>query len=145
MESSIKLINGFTEQIISALHEPSKASWLVCFLEAAFFCTFPVSSSMCCTGWELRKSTISSMMCIFLLILMALWSLPSSRSQIHCFVINLRLLLRETFQTAIRKLLKRVIMGVAWFTCTDEEHVIHLMCCLDSMDSDLCVASVSFQ
>lgn len=37
MESSIKQINGFTEQIISALHDPSKASWLVFFLEAAFF------------------------------------------------------------------------------------------------------------
>lgn len=37
------------------------------------------SSSMFCTGWESRKSTISSMMCILFFTLMALWSLPSSR------------------------------------------------------------------
>lgn len=41
--------------------------------------TFSVSSSMRCTGWPSRKSTISSMMCILLLTLIAFWSRPSSR------------------------------------------------------------------
>lgn len=36
-------------------------------------------------------------------------------------------------------------MGVGWFTCANEEHMIHLICCLDLMDSNLCVSSVSFQ
>lgn len=106
MESSIKLINGFAEQIISALHEPSKANWLVFFLEAAFF--LYLSSIELDVLHRLGAAEKHHLFYdVHLLVDIngfvkspIIWKVNS--------LINLWL--RETFRPAMRKLLKRAII-----------------------------------
>lgn len=68
---------------------------------------------------------------------MALWSLPSSSfkwDDTDCY-----------WQTLHENIWLCLIMGIEGFTCADEEHIIHLTSCLDSMDGNLRVVSISFQ